>query len=150
MAGTNSHLQSLDNGEINDQNGDAVLCSGDASVRVVCHGSCKKMKRKAIRTQALVTAATPLGGNGQRVLEVEFAHTDGRVIRYHAQRHGSYCAGVGDRVDILYTGRKIMGVESWNIFILSKPDANPFAVYTFAGSLLLAVTVVLAAAALMM
>ena len=110
----------------------------------------KRIKAKAIRTQAVVTGMAPLGGGGQRQAEVTFTHTDGRTIRYPVQRLGSYRAAVGDQVEILYTGRKVMGMESWNIFILPKKDADPFKVYTFAGILLLVAAALFAALAMVM
>ena len=128
-----------------------LLCAAVAALcAFIALGSAKRMKKQAIRTQAVVTGMTVLGGGGQRQPEVTFTHTDGRTICYPAQRHGSFRAGVGDQVDIVYTGRKVLGAESWNIFILPKPNANPFAVYTFGSAVLLAAAVVFAVIAMVM
>lgn len=99
----------------------------------------RALVRRAVRTTAVVRAITPLGGNGQRLAQVEFADPQGQLHLYPAQRYGMKTVREGDTVNILYIPRKALGMESFQIFILAHKKANPLGIYTIASVLLAAV-----------
>ncbi|MBE5801776.1 MAG: hypothetical protein E7319_05745 [Clostridiales bacterium] len=107
----------------------------------------RRARRKAIRTRATVRSFSPIGGHGQLAPEVEFTHTDGRVIRSWTQRYASSGLRVGDETEILYNHHSLWGAETWDVFILRRPDANPYVLYSLAAGFLTVAAVGLMVAA---
>lgn len=120
-----------------------ALCIGAA----ISFASEKRMTRRAVRTRARIVNFMPLGDHGQLTPMVEFTDETGRQVCQSAQRMGAWGTKVGDEVDILYTHRKVLGMDAWNIFLAQKEGARPFRIYRAAGWFLLALGVLLAALA---
>ena len=106
----------------------------------------RSFERNAKRTTARVVAVSPLGDRGQLVPIVEFVDEQGELVRKQAQRYGSFGVAEGDEVEILYTKKKVLGLNAWNIFVAKTPQARPFRLYAVTGAILAAVAAGLAAA----
>ena len=102
--------------------------------------------RHAKRTKAKVIAISPLGNQGQLVPIVQFLDEDGNSVKKQAQRFGALGIKEGDEVEILYTRKKVLGLNAWNIFVVKTADARPYKLYTVAGIICSAVALILAAA----
>lgn len=100
----------------------------------------------AVRTKARVIALAPFGEHGQLVPIVEFQDENGQVVRKKAQRFGALGVSEGEEVEILYSRKKVLGIDAWNIFVAKNPQARPYRLYTVAGVITAVIAVGLAAA----
>lgn len=109
-------------------------------------GQERSFTRYAKQTTAKVVAVSPLGDRGQLVPIVEFFDEEGNLVRKQAQRYGSLGVKEGDEVKILYTRKKVFGLNAWNIFVMKKPDAKPYRLYKIVGVICAVIAAALAAA----
>ncbi|MGN0996884.1 MAG: hypothetical protein ACI4PG_08230 [Candidatus Ventricola sp.] len=112
-------------------------------------GQERSFVRHAVRTRARVTAISPLGENGQLVPIVSFADTDGNPVEKRAQRMGALGVETGDEVEILYTKKKVFGLNAWNIFIVKDSQSRPYRLYTVLGAVFGVIAAGLAAAGIL-
>jgi len=111
-----------------------LICAVAIGFSVVCLiGQERYFTRNAKRTTAIVTAISPLGNGGQLVPFVEFYDEDNRLVQKRAQRYGARGVKEGDEVQILYTRKKVFGLDAWNIFIMKNPESRPYRLYTVFG-----------------
>lgn len=117
-----------------------------AFVAVCCFVTEKRFAANAIRTWGRIVTYLPFGENGALSPVVEFVDKDGVKQSRQANRAGTWNAQAGDEVSILYTKRKVLGMDAWNIFVAADEDARPYRSYTIAGVILSVIAVGLAAA----
>ncbi|MBP3522979.1 MAG: hypothetical protein J6M56_05350 [Clostridia bacterium] len=103
----------------------------------------------AVKTKARVAEISPLGERGQLVPIVSFEDAEGNLIKKRAQRIGALGVETGDEVEILYTKKKVFGLDAWNIFIVKNPDSNPYFLYTIMAIICGAAAMVLAVAGIL-
>ena len=103
----------------------------------MCFGYEKRLAKQALRATGRVKGISPVGGGGQPVPLVEFTDEAGNLVCHAVQRHGMRGVKAGQEVDVLYTHKKVLGMDAWNIFIV-KNGCSPFRAYRFAGSMMLA------------
>lgn len=84
----------------------------------------------AVKTKACVTSISPLGDHGQLVPILTFVDEEGKRVQKRAQRIGALGVETGEEVEILYTRKKVFGLDSWNIFIVKSPKSRPYRLYT--------------------
>lgn len=120
-----------------------ALTFGVASLALIWQE--RAFTRDMIRASARVIAISPIGGNGKMAAVVEFADEDGRIVQKKAQQAGSFGVAQGDQVDILYTRKKVLGQDLWNVFIARNAQAHPYRLYRVFGVVFGAAAAVLAA-----
>jgi len=126
-----------------------LLCSAVVlGCAVLCFSYEKRMIRRAVRTKGRIKGISPVGGGGQPVPLVEFADETGEQVCRAAQRLGARGVKAGQEVDVLYTHKKVLGIDAWNVFLV-REGRSPFVIYRLAGFLLLALGVGFAAAAML-
>lgn len=87
----------------------------------------------AVKTRASVITLAPLADHGQLVPIVEFQDENGQTVRKKAQRFGALGVSEGEEIEILYSRKKVFGMDMWNIFVAKNPQARPYRVYTILG-----------------
>lgn len=87
----------------------------------------------AVKTKASVIALAPLADHGQLVPIVEFQDENGQTVRKKAQRFGALGVSEGEKIEILYSRKKVFGMDTWNIFVAKNSQARPYRVYTILG-----------------
>jgi len=102
--------------------------------------------RHAVRTTAKVTAIAPLGDQGQLVPIVEFEDENGETKTRKAQHFGALGVCEGEEVEIVYSRKKVFGMDMWNIFVEKNPQSRPYRLYTVVGVIMGVVAAGLAAA----
>lgn len=100
----------------------------------------------AIKTTARVTALSPLGDHGQLVPILSFVDAEGKNAQKRAQRVGALDVEIGEKVNILYTRKKVFGLDSWNIFVVKNSKSRPYHLYTIMSIVFGAIAVGLAVA----
>jgi len=88
---------------------------------------------RAVRTRARVITLAPLGEHGQLVPIVEFEDENGQTFRKKAQRFGAIGVKEGEEIEILYSRKKVFGMDAWNIFVAKNPQSRPYRLYTILG-----------------
>lgn len=102
--------------------------------------------RHAVRTKAKVVTIAPLGDQGQLVPIVEFEDENGETKTKKAQRFGALGICEGEEVEIVYSRKKVFGMDAWNIFVEKNPQSRPYRLYTIVGVIMGVVAVGLATA----
>ena len=87
----------------------------------------------AVKTTAKVIALAPLADHGQLVPIVEFQDENGQSVRKKAQRFGALGVSEGEEIEIVYSRKKVFGMDMWNIFVMKDPLAKPYRLYTIMG-----------------
>jgi len=126
-----------------------LACALVVAVMSACmFGYGKRFVQHAVSTRATVVSFSTLNNQGQRAPVVEFtAREDGKIVRKPAQPGAARHVKTGDTVDILYQRKKVFGLDSWNIFIVTDAGSRPYGIYAIFGWILLVLAIILAAAA---